>query len=419
MSTVTRPRSEAPPPPAAMSRLLGIETPYGKPVTWAEVAMITDIGTTHAWNDDRCLVVTFKDLGETTSSPWREFMLCLVADGATSSSFGPHVDIVETSSGGRHAGWRASQVAQGAFVVGFMNSQQPDPLDKLRDGLRAADRTIQDANEGSLQTTLTALFLSADGTARAASIGDSVLAVLSPEHASKGSKKPKKLGYEDSTAVGSGQTRSTNINQDQLIETWWPNKEGGSAESRIQRGTYLVLMSDGISDNMKIPAIEQLLRRHPLDRVTVGLPKRTRENREQDQKKSGASTRQNELGLDNMSAIVVRFDGARGASRPATVPRLEDASLVCAMGTYGGPEADSGGQFGLVCLAGQENGATAAPEFLRQFLESEHRLDVRARIEQAWRGARPSRNQARFSALYADDHGLSFTFANDPARGAR
>jgi serine/threonine protein phosphatase PrpC len=299
-----------------------------------------------------------------------------------------------------------------------MSSTQPDPLDKLKDGLRAADGAIQDANEGTLTTTLTALFLSADGTARAASIGDSVLAVLTPEHKSKGSRRPKKLGYEESTSVGSGQTKSIDISQDQLIETWWPNKEGGSAESKLSRNTYLVLMSDGISDNLKIPFIEQLLRRHPLERVAVGLPKHTRDNRALEQKKSGAST--TDLGLDNMSAIVVRFDGVGRTKRPAA-PRVDDASLVCAMGTYGGPAASSGGQFGLFCLAGQEGGATAAPEFLRQFFDSEHQGDVRSRLEQSWLKACPSRNQARFSVLYADDHGTSFTFANDlvAPRGVR
>ena len=50
-------------------------------------------------------------------------------------------------------------------------------------------------------------------------------------------------------------------------------------------------------------------------------------------------------------------------------------------------------------------------------IESAHEL----RLEKAWLEAQATRNQARFSVLYADDRGSSFTFANDvaPAPGVK
>ena len=120
----------------------------------------------------------------------------------------------------------------------------------LKDALKVSDRALVDSGEGALSTTLTALFLSADGTACAASIGDSVLLVLPPKRKSPADRRLKKLGYEDSTAVGSGDTTLTRVEQSQLIEQWWPNKEGGGSSTRLDRGTYLVLLSDGVSDNL-------------------------------------------------------------------------------------------------------------------------------------------------------------------------
>ena len=310
----------------AVDHLLALETPFGRPVQWADVALVTDIGDSHDLNDDRCLVVTHvplrstgqasTDLGQKAADA-AEFILCLLADGATGSTFGPGAAGQRSGDPPKQAGWRASQLAQAAFVESFLSSAEVDILDRLKDGLRVADRVLTNSTEGALSTTLVALYLSADGTAYAASIGDSVLLVLPPRRKTPGDRRLKKLGYEDTTSVGSGDTTLASIDADECIEQWWPHKEGGASTTRVEPGTYMVLMSDGISDNLPAELIDQLLHRHPLDRATIGLPLHTRARRIETHKLSGASTQQ--LGLDNMSAIVVRFDGRRRIARPASV----------------------------------------------------------------------------------------------------
>jgi serine/threonine protein phosphatase PrpC len=394
-------------PPRA-DRLLTFETPFGRPVQWAQVALVSDSGDSHELNDDRCLVVTNKDLGGQG-----EFMLCVLADGATGSIFNRGNQPSEEPP--KPAGWRASQLAQAAFVERFLMSAEIDVLDRLKDGLRAADRVLTDSSEGVLSTTLVAVFLSADGTAYAASIGDSVLLVLPPRRKTAADRRLKKLGYEDSTSVGSGDTTLSSVDADQLIEQWWPHKEdGGGARTLVEPGTYLVLMSDGISDNLPADFIDQLLRRHPLDRATIGLPVHTRERRLQTQKHEGGSTQQ--LGLDNMSAIVVRFDGVRRGRSSLSQPRIDDASLVCVLGTHGGPLPDAGGQFGMICLAGHERGSTVAPAFVRRFIESEHRGEMVDRLERAFYRALPRGRQSRFAVLAVDAQGTSHTFTSGGAR---
>lgn len=392
-------------PTPAVDHLLALETPFGRPVQWADVALVSDIGDSHELNDDRCLVVTSTDLGEHAPGT-TEFMLCLLADGATGSTFGPG------SRGGdppKPAGWRASQLAQAAFVESFLDSAEVDILDRLKDGLRAADRTLSDSTEGALSTTLVALYLSADGTAYAASIGDSALLVLPPRRKTPGDRRLKKLGYEDSTSVGSGDTTLASLAADECIEQWWPHKEDGASTMRVAPGTFMVLMSDGISDNLPAELIDQLLHRHPLDRATIGLPLQTRARRAETHKLSGASTQQ--LGLDNMSAIVVRFDGRRRATRPAALPSLADGSLVTVLGTRGGPAPEAGGQFGMVCLAdGSER--SVVPAFLRHFVESEGTDGDR--LGTAFLKASPhapAATRAGFRVLAVDEQGQSHTFS--------
>lgn len=394
-----------------VSRLLDVSAPWGRPVDWAEVAMVSDIGDSHDLNDDRCLVITSRDLGERATGALREFILCLLADGATGSTFGPRA---EDGAVGEavHAGWRASQLAQAAFVERFFNSAEIDVLDRLKDGLRAADRALVDSGEGSLSSTLTALFLSGDGTACAASIGDSALLVLPPRRKTPGDRRLKKLGYEDTTSVGSGDTTLSSVDESELIEQWWPNKEGGDPSTRVKPGTHFVLLSDGLSDNLPADFIDQLLHRHPLAGATVGLPQHTRDRRVQTQRRGGGST--SELGLDNMSAVVVRFDGRR-RSHGADVPRLDDTSLVTALGTRGGPTRTSGGQFGLVCLAGQERGVSAAPALISQFIQSEQHDDVPQRLSSAFLRAIPHGNQAHLAALVMDEQGVQHVFSSSGA----
>jgi len=369
------------------ANLIEIKTPYGDPVAWAQVAMVSDIGDSHELNDDRCLVLTSRDLGEPTGQLLGDFMLCVLADGATGSTF----------ANGNPAGWRASQLAQAAFVERFLASDEADVLDRLKDGLRAADRALIDSDEGRLSTTLTALFVAADGTAYAASIGDSVLLVLPPSRRLPGDRRLKKLGYEDTTAVGSGDTTLSYVDEAELIEQWWPHKEGGPLATSVSPDTYFVLMSDGIADNLAIDAIDHLIQRHALDAATVALPKYTRERRIQMQRRGGGSTTQ--LGLDNMSAIVVRYKPRvrlGGAVSPG--PRLSNASLLSLAGTHGGPTPESGGHFGALLLS--SNRDKDVPRFVRALIESEHRATMPARL----RTALPSSERAQLSVLAIDEH---------------
>src|SRR3954453_21530687 len=109
------------------SSVLDVRTPYGRPVAWAETAMVTDIGDSHELNDDRCLVLTSRDLGGQASGPLGDFMLCLLADGATGSTFtaDESLDPGEEQVAAP-AGWRASQLAQAAFVESFLTSDEVD-----------------------------------------------------------------------------------------------------------------------------------------------------------------------------------------------------------------------------------------------------------------------------------------------------
>jgi hypothetical protein len=177
---------------------------------------------------------------------------------------------------------------------------------------------------------------------------------------------------------------------------------------RAKAGTYFVLLSDGISDNLPVDFIDRLVHRHTLARAAVGLPSHTRERRAQMQRHGGGSTSQ--LGLDNMSAIVVRFDGVRQPAS-ATARRLEDARLFAVFGTHGGPRPSSGGYFGLICLAGQHNGATLVPSFLSSYLESEHQASAADRLRAAYLASMPGEAQTRFAALARDEGGESHTFS--------
>ncbi|HEV7662108.1 MAG TPA: hypothetical protein VGQ62_01140 [Chloroflexota bacterium] len=396
--------------------MLSFETPFGRPLQWAQVAMVSDPGDSHELNDDRCLVLTSQDLGDSIAPPMDEFMLCLLADGATGSTFGPRPAFEYGGESPKQAGWRASQLAQSAFVERFLDSPEIDIMDRLKDGLRAADRVLADSAEGTLSTTLVALFLSADGTAYAASIGDSVLLVLPPRRSTPGERRLKKLGYEDSTSVGSGETTLQSVDEGDLIEQWWPNKEGGT-NTRLSPGTHLVLLSDGISDNLAGETIDQLLRRHPLDRATAALPVRTRARRLQAQKRDGGSTQQ--LGLDNMSAIVVRFDGFRRPATRHTSPPVDDATLICLQGTHGGPRQDAGGTFGLICMVSHEHDRPRTSALLRYFLESEHVAEIPERLAAGWQRATAQGSPPRLAIVAVDEQGVSHTFTAGGAQVER
>jgi serine/threonine protein phosphatase PrpC len=369
--------------------------------------MVSDGGDSHELNDDRCLVLTSRDLGRGDDSPPGDFLLCLLADGATGSTFG-------NSAAGVPAGWRASQLAQAAFVERFLSSAEVDILDRLKDGLRAADQTLVRSQEGRLSTTLTALYLAADGRAYGASIGDSVLLVLPPTRRHPSDRRLKKLGYEDTTAVGSGDTTLSYVDEAELIEQWWPDKEaiaGEQVHTRVRPGTCFVLLTDGISNNLPIEVTDQLLHRHTLEAATVALPRHTRERRAQMQKRGGGST--HDLGLDNMSAIVVRFLGRRRAAAMHQ-PRLQDATLLTVHGTHGGPSVSAGGQFAMIGLAaaGQGHLNTLVPGFLRGVLESEQQSSLTDRMVTAYRqAARGGDNAARLAVTAVDEAGHTHAFS--------
>ena len=114
------------------NRMIDVRTPFGRPVSWAEVALVSDPGDSHELNDDRCLVITNRDLSGRQTREAGEFKLCLLADGATGSTFAPDADGGEVAQ----AGWRASQLAQAAFVERVLSSTEIDVLDRSRSSPR-------------------------------------------------------------------------------------------------------------------------------------------------------------------------------------------------------------------------------------------------------------------------------------------
>ena len=62
--------------------------------------------------------ISTEDAVAKAETPLREFMLCVLADGATGSTFGPRARGEQSGQ----AGWRASQLAQAAFVDRFLSS---------------------------------------------------------------------------------------------------------------------------------------------------------------------------------------------------------------------------------------------------------------------------------------------------------
>jgi hypothetical protein len=192
---------------------LGLRTPFGWPVGWAEVRVTGGAAAWEACGDRRCLVVSSRRLGPATPNPFEDFLLVVIGEGAG----------------------RGSQVAQAAFVEAFLASDDVDVLWRLRDAVTAADGRLATFGEGRVISTLTALCMAGDGTAYGVSVGSSPLLVLP---AGLDAARAQKLGREPGTAVGTGEATS---GVGGVIEQWWPDMDGDGTRTRLEPGTVLVL----------------------------------------------------------------------------------------------------------------------------------------------------------------------------------
>lgn len=344
---------------------LGIRTPFGRPVAWAQVALTSDIGDSHAHNDDRCLVISGHRLGRVLEHPMDEFLLCVLTDGATGSRFATSNRSSGVAQSRRPAGWRASQLAEGAFVERFLTADYPDILERLEHAVQAADATLSTTREGSLSSTLTALLVAHDGTSYAVSVGDSVLLAFPPRRARPADGRLKKLGYEESTTLGTGATlmRNSHSGGARTIERWSPGMASGGSNTRLAPGTALVLLSDGVSGSLPVEDIGRIVAGRRFAEVADTIVQHTRKRRLKARQIQGAPT--SEMGLDNMTVIALRFDGSRRGQRVGPAP---DGWLFSVVGYDGGPTPDVGGAFGLTCLV-DEPSAAVVPGFLRSVLE--------------------------------------------------
>jgi hypothetical protein len=409
-------------------------TPQSSPVPWARLGLVTDVGDNHPLNDDRCLAVASRDLGGRVPPPFRDFLLLVLADGATGSTFTapPTPPGGPGEPEGQGAGWRASQLAQAVFLQSFFASPTPDVLRRLAEALWRADHTLATSPEGRLASTLTALFLSADGTACGASIGNSALLVLPPQRRTAAARKLRKLGYRDRAAVGNGETalvapdappgageageagedgEDGDAEADTVVETWCPEEEGAPPGAPAQgkrqgqpakAGTVFALLSDGIADSLPTEAVDRIVRRRPVERAAPEIVSATRRHRVRERRREKASL--TEMGLDNMSAVLARFEGPPppggspsqprpdGPGAPAGQPvpqRGPEGHLLWLRGLRGGPNPEAGGPF--------------LPHFLRSYLESEDVLSEEERLARAYLSAMGPRLDLPFAAVGGED----------------
>jgi serine/threonine protein phosphatase PrpC len=378
---------------------LAVRTPFGRPVNWAHIALASDIGDSHPHNDDRCLVLSGHRLGGVAESPLDDFLLCVLTDGATGSTF--------AQGAKRPAGWRASQLAEGAFVETFLKSDEPDILERLETAIKAADAALATSREGTLSSTLTAVFVGHDGTAYAVSVGDSVLLAFSSRRDRPEDRRLKKLGYEESTALGTGETLlpASESGGARTIERWWPGMEGDGSRTRLAPGTSLVLLSDGVSGSLPADAIGRIVAGRHFEQVADTIVQHTRQRRLDARWREGAPT--SETGLDNMTVVALRFHGI--AARP--MPRndaTQDGWLVSVVGYDGGPTPDVGGAFGITCLADFDSRGVLA-SFLRSVLEGD--VSSEESLNQSFGRAHGDPRQTRLAVVTTRADGATATFA--------
>ena len=187
-------------------------------------------------------------------------------------------------------------------------------------------------------------------------------------------------------------------------------------------GTVFALLSDGIADSLPTDAIDRITRRRAVQRAAPEIVGATRRHRLRERRREKASL--SEMGLDNMSVVLARFEGppatrsappgspaapepsqAPAAPAPASAPSsaLPDGRLVWLHGLRGGPHPDSGGPFGLVCLAPPGAIPVVLPRFLRSYLDSEDVLRGQERLARAYISAAGPRINLPFSAVAMEE----------------
>ena len=217
-----------------------------------------------------------------------------------------------------------------------------------------------------LLSTLTALFVAGDGTAYGVSVGDSPLLVLPPQPDAGVNVRVQKLGHEQHTAVGTGETLQPTSGTG-TIEQWWPDMDGDGTRTRLAPGTVLVLAGDlaGVED------------------------------------------------IDKGPGIVVRFDGAQGS----TSRLVADSGWLISIVGGGGKAADASGAFGLACLS-DEHARAVVPGLLRAALELE-RGDVtwcsREGLEHSFTVAGGDAQRSRLAVVASGPSGATATFASGGA----
>ena len=296
------------------------------------------------------------------------------------------------------------------------------------EGIWRADHALASYPGGRLASTLTALFLSAGGAACGASVGNSALLALPPRRQTGEARRLRKLGYRDRTALGNGETALIpptaipDADADAVVETW--------RTAAVIPGTIFALLSDGIADSLPTDAIDRITRRRSVQRAAPEIVSATRKHRLRERRREKASL--SEMGLDNMSAVLARFEGpprlplrpsgtpvprpgapAAPAPRPgpAGASALPNGTLIWLHGLRGGPHPDSGGPFGLVCLAPPQAIPGVLPRFLRSYLDSEDALRGQERLARAYVSAAGPRINLPFSAVALEGGASPATFA--------
>ena len=289
------------------------------------------------------------------------------------------------------------------------------------EGIWRADHALASYPGGRLASTLTALFLSAGGAACGASVGNSALLALPPRRQTDEARRLRKLGYRDRTALGNGETALIpptaipDADADAVVETW--------RTAAVTPGTIFALLSDGIADSLPTDAIDRITRRRSVQRAAPEIVGATRKHRLRERRREKASL--SEMGLDNMSAVLARFEGppdprsAPPVAPVAPAPRpgpagagaLPDGTLIWLHGLRGGPHPDSGGPFGLVCLAPPQAIPGVLPRFLRSYLDSEDTLRGQERLARAYVSAAGPRINLPFSAVALEGGAPPATFA--------
>lgn len=290
------------------------KTPFGSPVAWAEVGLGTHPGS-RPYNDDRCSWVVWQDYAR--QDAYRQGLLLLLLDGAASAG-----------------GSRASRLAHAAFLDYFFNAAGvEDPRERLERAVALTDAELSKLNQGAgnepLQTTLIAQVIYPHGEWYAASIGDSAFLVIPP-----GKSQPagyKRLGFFKDSAVGSGgQQTIEQVQQQQALQE-----------------TRFALVTDGIGDNLPNEDLAKCCRKEHVAAAAQALAQATRARRIEERKRHKILNPEQNLGLDNMTAVVARYRGGFSDRDRRLAPVMYAGSLTCTGVANAGQAPDSA--WSLVC----------------------------------------------------------------------